>query len=70
MKKKKRSRRWSIFLLLFFVSAFMLWFFWRDIAKVVQSVWKKPAAEKSQKRSQEKISEDERKKLEEILKRK
>jgi len=65
--------------ILVWVLAFVIWFFWRDIAKLFDKTGpaKKPPAvsrgtEKTQPRrenkSQEKIPEEDRRKLDEILK--
>jgi hypothetical protein len=83
-KQKKRSWLRNLLLFIFtpiliWILAFFVWFFWRDIAKLFDK--KGPAktppgvsrgAEKTQPRrenkSQEKIPEEDRKKLDEILK--
>ncbi|MGH7831882.1 MAG: hypothetical protein ACREP8_17100 [Candidatus Binatia bacterium] len=71
MAKKKRGR-FTFFL--FFVFgvfliwsvAFLAWLFWSDMESLVRG--KKTSSEQSRKPSQEKIFEEDRKKLEEILK--
>jgi len=70
MSKKKR-RRWPFLLalLFLFLCAILLWFYRGDLEGLFRSVRKKAVPEQSQKSSQEKISEEDRKKLEEILKR-
>jgi cytoskeletal protein RodZ len=85
-QKKQKKRSWLRSLLLFiftpiiiWIIAFLIWFFWRDIAKLFDK--RGPAktppgvsrgTEKSQPRrdnkSQEKIPEEDRRKLDEILK--
>ena len=58
--KKKTNRRLALLVLLFF-SVVLLWYFWRDLARLAGWPAKRAAPE-------EKISEQDRKKLEEILK--
>ena len=85
-QKKRKKRSWLRNLLLFiftpiviWILAFLLWFFWRDIAKLFDknAPSKTPpgvsrGTEKAQPRrenkSQEKIPEEDRRKLDEILK--
>lgn len=58
LRVKKRRRTWLLFLAMFLVCAFLVWLFWKDLERV----WRpeRPAPE-------EKILEEERKQLEEIL---
>lgn len=69
MKKKWRSRFILLALLFLFSCAILLWFYRGDLEGLFRSVRGKIIPEQSQKPSQEKISEEDRKKLEEILKR-
>lgn len=68
---KNKSSRWLFLLALLFLFLFavLLWFYRGDLEGLFSSVRRKTAPEQSQKPSQEKISEEDRKKLEEILKR-
>jgi ABC-type glucose/galactose transport system permease subunit len=68
-KKKKKSKRKFPFITLFILSAILLWIFWnkfQDLTTFVQNYF---ISGESGKPSQERISEQERKNLEEILKR-
>jgi hypothetical protein len=72
-RKKKRSRFRFFLLSLFFIfvlwaATFLVWLFWKEIQSLSVLSGKK-TAEPARKPSQEKISEEERKKLDEILKR-
>ena len=73
MAKKGRGR-FTVFLLFVFgifliwSLAFLAWLFWNDIEGFVKSRGKKPLPDQSRKSSQEKIFEEDRKKLEEIIK--
>jgi hypothetical protein len=85
-QKKRRKRRWLRNLLLFvctpvlvWILAFVIWFFWRDIARLFdkKSAIKTPPGAsrrperiepRRENRSQEKIPEEDRRKLDEILK--
>lgn len=53
---KKKTGRWPVLLILFLACIFLLWYFWPRIIRFFSP-------------SQEKILEEERKQLEEILKR-
>lgn len=82
-KRKKRSRLRTLFFFIFFplivwLIAFLLWFYWRDLS----ALWSKKSAPvdtpaksrdrdetRPAKRPPEKILDEDRKKLEEILKR-
>ena len=73
MKKKKRG--WLFRLMFCFASvllvwllAFLGWFFWSDLESFVKAGGQKAAQEQPSKPSQERIFEEERKKLEEVLK--
>jgi hypothetical protein len=72
---KKKTRGWLTRLVLFFFSVFLVWFlvflvwlFWADLKRLVEGEGKKSATEQIQKSSQEKILDEERRQLEEILK--
>lgn len=67
---KNKSSRWPFLLALLFLFLFavLLWSYRGDLAGLFSSVRRKTAPERSQKPSQETISEEDRKKLEEILK--
>lgn len=71
-KKKKRSGFKTFLIALFIVfviwaGAFLVWLFWKDIQRFVSYVGQKTTPQQTQKSSQEKISDQERKKLDEIL---
>lgn len=72
---KKKTRGWLTRLVLFFFSVFLVWFlvflawlFWADLKRIVKGEGKKSATEQIQKSSQEKILDEDRRQLEEILK--
>ncbi|MBI4487804.1 MAG: hypothetical protein HY694_01850 [Deltaproteobacteria bacterium] len=72
---KKKTRGWLTRLFIFFFSVFLVWFlvflvwlFWADLKRLVKGEGKKSATEQTQEPSQEKISEQDRRQLEEILK--
>ncbi len=67
MKRKMRS--WPLLIVLLAFTAFLLWFFWGDVEKFIRPGMKRNTPEQVQKPAQEKILEEDRKKLEEILKR-
>lgn len=56
-------------LIFLFLCAFLAWFFRPDLALLMRWAGKKMGLEQRQNSSQERISEEERQKLEEILKR-
>ena len=75
MAKRRKKSGWFtrlvfsvMFILLVWLLAFLVWLIWPDLEKLVDLVWKKEVTEQTQKSSQEKILEEDRKKLEEILK--
>jgi len=73
MRKRRRGRLalsviLSLSVLLAWSIAFLVWLFWSDIERLVQSGGGKTASEPIRKSPPEKISEEERKQLEEILK--
>ena len=65
MKKKSGSGFLLLAFLLF--CAFLLWFFWPEVTSWVERAEKKPAPAQTKGAPKEKISEEERKKLDEIL---
>ncbi len=72
---KKKTRGWLTRLVLFFFSVFLVWLlvflvwlFWADLKRIVKGEEKKSATEQTQKSSQEKILDEDRRQLEEILK--
>jgi cytoskeletal protein RodZ len=73
-RKKKRSR-FKLFplslvlVVVVWVTSFLVWFFWKDIQRTEILSGKNTTTAQPQQPSQEKISEEERKKLDEILKR-
>jgi hypothetical protein len=85
-KRRRKKRSWRRTLLLFILTpvavwflAFVVWFYWDDIASLFTRDKEIPtgrpkagrkAEPPSQKRSGEKILDEDRKKLEEIIKRK
>jgi hypothetical protein len=68
-KKKKKSKRKFPFIALFILSAILLWIFWNKFQDLTTFVQNNFISGESGKPSQERISEQERKNLEEILKR-
>ncbi len=75
MAKRKKRRSWFRLLVLglltavvVWFAAFMVWLFWSDIQRLVKSGGKKTVSEQAVKPSKEKIPDEDRKKLEEILK--
>jgi len=73
MRKRRRSRLGlfavlSLSVLLAWLIAFLVWLFWSDLERLVQSGDGKTTSEPIRKSPPEKISEEERKQLEEILK--
>ena len=73
--RKRKGGRVKVFLLaLFFVfttwaAAFLVWLFWSDIEKLTGFGVRQPAPQQAPKQSKEKISEDERQKLDDVIKR-
>lgn len=77
MARKRKSGGFKLFLLALFsvfviwVAAFLVWLFWADIEKLTGFGETKTATEQTRPNgAKEKISEEDRKKLEEILKQK
>lgn len=74
-RAKKKSGGFKTFLrALFFVfttwaAAFLVWFFWSDIQRLVGSAVRQPALQQAPKQSKEKISEEERKRLDDVIER-
>jgi len=72
MKKKKKGRAAVLFLflsvLLVWLLAFLVWLFWSDLKELARS-GQEGAVSQRGRPSQEKISEEDRRRLEEILKR-
>ncbi|TMA07603.1 MAG: YfhO family protein [Deltaproteobacteria bacterium] len=73
--RRKKKGGFKVFLLaLFFVfttwaAAFLVWLFWSDIEKLSGFGVRRPAPQQAPKQSKEKISEGERKKLDDVIKR-
>ncbi|MGH7771923.1 MAG: hypothetical protein ACREQA_06760 [Candidatus Binatia bacterium] len=77
MAKRKKRRSWFRLLVLglltavvVWFAAFMVWLFWSDIERLVKSGGKKTVSEQTVKPSKERIFDEDRKKLDQILKRK
>ena len=73
--RRKKKGGFKVFLLaLFFVfttwaAAFLVWLFWSDIEKLTGFGVRQPAPQQTPKQSKEKISEEERRKLDNVIKR-
>ena len=73
--RKRKGGRVKVFLLaLFFVfttwaAAFLVWLFWSDIQRLAGFGVRQPPLQQAPKQSKEKISEGERQKLDDVIKR-
>ena len=73
--RRKKKDGFKVFLLaLFFVfttwaAAFLVWLFWSDIEKLSRFGVRQPAPQQTPKQSKEKISDEERRKLDNVIKR-
>lgn len=69
--RKKRVKRQKIPVALIFVSGILLavlaWFFWSELERLTEPVQKKVAAKLTRESPPEEISEQERKKLDQLL---
>lgn len=66
---RKKTKRWLAFLALSLLGIFLLWFFWKDLERTATPAKKKVSAQKPSRSPQERISEEDQEKLEQILKR-
>ncbi|MBI2985651.1 MAG: hypothetical protein HYY45_02675 [Deltaproteobacteria bacterium] len=64
---RKKSKSWLFFPVIVLIAALLLWLFWKDIERLARRALGKDMTEQSQKPAREGISEEDRKKLEEIL---
>ena len=65
----KKSGIWLFFPAIVLIAALLLWFFWKDIERLAGHALEKNGDRQIQKPPKEGISEEDRNKLEEILKR-